>query len=569
MRFPLQKNLIVPLVFSVAAFFLFLFYRGLIEPDEGRYSEIPREMVKSGNWLEMRLLGYRYYEKPPLTYWITAVPIKIFGAKDWAVRIPLLFNAIALIAAFYWLLNRYWKKEQVLLALLFMFQTVGFITTGLLIPDAYLMLWFAISVISFFKAMEEDESKTIRRLALLLLAGIAAACGVLTKGFIALLLPAAIFGIWVLWAHKSIKAILRYGLAGAFVIGVAILCLLPAFYIIEKHNPGFIKQFIFEEHIARFTGTRAIQVHLEPWYFFLLIILVLLIPLTLFLLRAGKTIISSKQWKNDKIASFFLVWVFVVVGFFSLSRGKLMTYILPAFPPLALLVIRYGILEQARAEEEKTDMLWKIGAAVPLVMAIAIIPTWLLFYFKLVPGKEAYGISGISSIALLPVLCVLVAVFIQKRCWRKEVVALLDSSILLSAAILLSPIAGRDFNVLARANSSCVYKALAKEMQEKDRIVEFHSYHPAISFYTEHIYKPYQDHNELVYGMKIEPERPDDLDNIEELQQWIAEEPEGRIFIVLEPHVIQTEFPALNIKTRQLADLPSDPETIILEILRE
>ena len=73
------------------AYLLILFYRGFNDPDEGRYAEIPREMVASHNWPEMRMLGFRYYEKPPLAYWLVAPAIKIFGANDWAVRIPLLF----------------------------------------------------------------------------------------------------------------------------------------------------------------------------------------------------------------------------------------------------------------------------------------------------------------------------------------------------------------------------------------------------------------------------------------------------------------------------------------------
>ena len=63
------------LLLLLTAFLVFLFYRGLIDPDEGRYAEIPREMVSSGNWMELRLFGVRYYEKPPLAYWITAIPI--------------------------------------------------------------------------------------------------------------------------------------------------------------------------------------------------------------------------------------------------------------------------------------------------------------------------------------------------------------------------------------------------------------------------------------------------------------------------------------------------------------
>ena len=86
-----------------------LFCRGLIESDEGRYAEIPREMAASGNWMEIRLLGFRYYEKPPLTYWLTAPAIVACGARDWAVRIPLALNLLGIAWLFYRLMRREWS----------------------------------------------------------------------------------------------------------------------------------------------------------------------------------------------------------------------------------------------------------------------------------------------------------------------------------------------------------------------------------------------------------------------------------------------------------------------------
>ena len=98
------------LMVLLAVFLLFLFYRGLLDPDEGRYTEIPREMVSSGNWMEMRLMGFRYYEKPPLTYWITAIPIQLFGAKDWVTRIPLLPAGLAIGLLGFSIATRAWGR---------------------------------------------------------------------------------------------------------------------------------------------------------------------------------------------------------------------------------------------------------------------------------------------------------------------------------------------------------------------------------------------------------------------------------------------------------------------------
>ncbi|MCX6995857.1 MAG: hypothetical protein NTV49_01925 [Kiritimatiellaeota bacterium] len=77
------------LALLAAAYGIMLFGRGFVDPDEGRYAEIPREMVVSGNWLEMRMMGFRYYEKPILSYWLTAPALALFGPHDWAARLPL------------------------------------------------------------------------------------------------------------------------------------------------------------------------------------------------------------------------------------------------------------------------------------------------------------------------------------------------------------------------------------------------------------------------------------------------------------------------------------------------
>jgi 4-amino-4-deoxy-L-arabinose transferase-like glycosyltransferase len=71
----------------VVVWFAGLGYRKLADPDEGRYAEIPREMVESGNWITPRLNGIKYFEKPPLQYRTTALAYRAFGMSDWTARL--------------------------------------------------------------------------------------------------------------------------------------------------------------------------------------------------------------------------------------------------------------------------------------------------------------------------------------------------------------------------------------------------------------------------------------------------------------------------------------------------
>lgn len=543
----------------IAAYFIILFYRGFNDPDEGRYSEIPREMVATNNWLEMRMLGFRYYEKPPLAYWMVAPAIKIFGAHDWAVRVPLLFSGLLGLAILWALAVKKMGRQRGAAAVLVMASSIGFIAgNGLLLTDSFLLTFFSATCVFLYLAFDEPPSE--RRHVYLMLSVVAAALGFFTKGAVAIVLPAAILFIWLLW-ERRLKVLFRPSILLAVLFGA--LLILPVLWLIEKHNPGFTTRFIFEEHIARFTGTRANQLHPESFLFFFMVLPLLLLPWTLFLLRAGRVIWQGRVFKNDSFSRFLIIWAAVVICFFSAGTGKLMSYILPAIPPLGLLVGRWGIGEPGR--DDWNNRLWKIGAAGLVVLAAVIVVVWIAAYFRFVP-ETIYPISGVSVVALIPVVAVVAFAFRRKWNFDFSGLILFNSGILLSCALLLSPLAGKDFNVLLHINSSYVYKSFARELKPEDKVVVFWSYRPALPFYTRHLYVPFQEQNELSYGMKMEPERPAHLENVDELDEFLRKSP-GRVFAVVEPQDLKEKFSALNLNFRDTT-LPRDPDTIIYELVK-
>ena len=85
---PLRNSLIwIGLVLLALVWFGTLNYRHLIPSDEGRYAEIAREMLVSGDWLTPRYNDYKYFEKPPLQMWATALAFKLFGLGEWQARL--------------------------------------------------------------------------------------------------------------------------------------------------------------------------------------------------------------------------------------------------------------------------------------------------------------------------------------------------------------------------------------------------------------------------------------------------------------------------------------------------
>jgi len=556
----LQKQLLgLSLLVLVCAFLIVLFYRGFNDPDEGRYSEVPREMIVSGNWLEMRMLGYRYYEKPPLTYWLVAPAIKVFGARDWAVRVPLLINGIVLAGIFWLLARRKWERLTADIATLTMLSTIGLLAgTGLLLTDSFLVMWFALTCIALFFGCQPGVSAG-RRFLLFSVASVAAALAFLTKGAVAVVLPPAIILIWLLWERRP-AALRTWSAPWAILLGVGLLT--PVMLLLEKHNPGFFRYFVIDEHFSRFTGTREVQLHPEPFWFFGMVIPLLLAPWTLFIVRAAWRMIAQRGWRTDSLSRFLLVWIVVVIGFFSASTGKLMSYILPAIPALGILLGRWGLTD--REDSRRDRILWNIGAAGLFMAALAIMVVWLVSYLKIAP-KDIYPISGLSVVALLPIAVMLV-VLAATRGYRSFAGLLgLNAGIVLATALLLSPLAGKDFNVLLHINSSHVYKQLAAQLKPEDQIVVFWSYRPALPFYTQKIYVPFQDTNELLYGMQAEPERAWKLNDKAQLEAFLQKAP-GRVFAVIEPQDMAKKFEPLGLSTAPTT-IPCDPDTIILELL--
>ncbi|MBU4199184.1 MAG: phospholipid carrier-dependent glycosyltransferase [Verrucomicrobia bacterium] len=560
---PTQRYLLIAaLILLGFSYLIMLFFRGFFDPDEGRYAEVPREMVVTGHWGEMRMLGYRYYEKPPLSYWMVAPAIAAFGARDWAARIPLLINIVLIAGLFHFLIRRFWPDAPGQMALLVMLSMVGFIVgLCLLLTDGFLVFWFSLTCAALFWAFLPNRTP-IQQLSFLLLAAIAAVLGVLTKGAVAVILPAGILLIWLFW-ERRLRDLLTWGVPLAGLVFLALL--IPLMLAVEQHNPGFTRSFIFEEHLARFLGTREKQLHPEPFWFYALVLLPLLLPWTLFLFRAGRTLIVHRPITTDPLTRFCLVWVAVVLVFFSAGMGKLMSYILPAIPPLGLLLGRWGIA--APTDGTRWDRrLWNLGTAGLMFTALTVILVWLAAYFQIMPALLP-AVPGISALALIPIGSAWMSMLALRGFGHFPGLLFFCSSVLFGATLLLSPLAGKDLNVLLHLNSSHVFKQFAGILRPEDRVVVMWDYRPALGFYTQRLPYLFQNKNELETGISLERQRKGYLHFPEDLRRMIQSAP-GRVYAVIEPPDYETKFLPLKLNFA-LVDLPRDRDTLIIELLSE
>lgn len=328
-----RRGLWILLVAFAAAWFCNLGYRHLAKSDEGRYAEISREMVASGDWLTPRLNGFKYFEKPALQYWTTAAAFSAFGQTEWVARLwPGLTGFFGVLLVF-WFGNRLFGPPVGLYGAAVTASSAIYISIGhMLTLDMGLTLFMSASVFAIALAQRDRASEAERR-RWMLLAWAAAALAVMSKGLIGIVLPAGAIALYVL-VERDWKILARLHSAPGALLFVAIAA--PWFVAVSVVNPEFFRFFFVHEHFERFLT----RVHRrdEPVWYFIPVLLAGVLPWILSLFPA-----LWRAWRGSPDVAFqpqrfLLLWCALVFVFFSASGSKLSSYILPIFPALALLI---------------------------------------------------------------------------------------------------------------------------------------------------------------------------------------------------------------------------------------
>jgi 4-amino-4-deoxy-L-arabinose transferase-like glycosyltransferase len=302
----------------------------LFEPDEGRYAEIPREMLARGEWVVPYLLGEPYLDKPPLFYWLVMLSYRFLGIHDWSARLVPALAVHGCVLLTYGLGRRLLGERAAFRGALTLGLAPGFVSVGrLLVLDGLLTFWVTLALFAVFEAVRGERL----RWGWWLLAALACGLGILTKGPVTLLLVLPPLWLYRLLTGRGCQLRFRDNLA--FVIGVLAVAL-PWYLAICVQQPSFAGYFLWEHNVVRFLSPFD---HLRPIWFYGPILLggllpgtILAIPFILFLLSGDA---AAAQRRCSELGFILLAGAWCVL-FFSLSGSKLPTYILPAFPPLAL-----------------------------------------------------------------------------------------------------------------------------------------------------------------------------------------------------------------------------------------
>ncbi|HUK02629.1 MAG TPA: glycosyltransferase family 39 protein [Steroidobacteraceae bacterium] len=359
------------LALAIIVWIELLGFRGLYNPDEGRYAEIPREMLATGDWVIPHLNGLIYIEKPPLQYWATAVSYAIFGQSDWSARLYAGLCGLATVLASAWLARRLWGQAAAWRSGLILGSSLLILLMShQLTLDMSLTLFTTLTLVGFCVAQLAETPERMRG-RWMCLAWASAAAGFLTKGLVVGVLPVlALIGYSLL--ARDLKPWRRL----YPVRGIALFVVLagPWFALIQHRLPSFFGFFVVREHFQRYLTL--IEERYQPWWFFLPVLAAGSLPWIVPMLRG---LVSG--WRAQRPAGEFdarrLLWVWsaVVLLFFSVSDSKLIPYILPMMPALALLA-------GSSAERAlKSDLRWTswglILAGIALALGAGLLPRLL------------------------------------------------------------------------------------------------------------------------------------------------------------------------------------------------
>jgi 4-amino-4-deoxy-L-arabinose transferase-like glycosyltransferase len=368
--FGMRRNAVIFTAF-LALLAWFLYFQGassagLIGPDEPRYAQVSREMLRNHDWITPYLHGEPWFEKPPLYYWLTAAAFAVFGLTEAAARLPAALFAVGFVILFAWQTRRLFPGETTRYAVPILLSSLGWIAFGR--AATMEMMFSALLAGSLgFMALWLWQG---RRRWLFAFHGLLALT-VLSKGFGGVALAALILGVYCV-VTQEFRWLLR--VLNPWAVTLFSVIALPWLAAMQfKHGHAFFDEFIVRQHFRRYVSSEL--AHPGPWWFYLPILLVGMFPWT-----AHLGLLRFRGIMRDHRRVFLLCWVATVLAFFSASQGKLSGYILAALPALAMWIGE----EWTRA----SVMRLRVAGLIQAAMLLALAPL-----LRSVPTALAHGIT--------------------------------------------------------------------------------------------------------------------------------------------------------------------------------
>jgi 4-amino-4-deoxy-L-arabinose transferase-like glycosyltransferase len=366
-----RDTLALLLVFGALYFFV-LGSHPLSNPDEGRYAEIPREMVASGEWVLPQLNGVAYFEKPPFVYWANAAAFTLFGQGEWSARcVPVLFALGGLLLTYGAGRSLYGRPTGLAAACVLGTSLLYFALLRILILDMVVSVLMSATLFCFVLGVREAPGRARRLLFYGLYAS--SALATLSKGLIGFLLTGAVMFLWLLIFNQWRRLRPFYLPTGALLF---LALALPWHLLAASRHEEWVRFYLVQEHWLRFTTK--MHSRFGPWWYFIPVVLAGFFPWIGYLFTAAREQFCG-AWARRKAEAdtwFLILWAVFIFLFFSRSQSKLIPYILPIFPALAVLTGAWlvRVLEQGRVAALRTGrVVFYFGCGFFAVAALTVV----------------------------------------------------------------------------------------------------------------------------------------------------------------------------------------------------
>lgn len=353
------------LILAVICYVFFMLGNGILNltnPDEVFYSGTAKEMMQNNTWSVPVLFGKPQFEKPILTYWLMRFGFEAFGISNFSARIfPAVFGFLGVIGAYLFAYAAWRQRKKAFLRALILAGSGFYIGMARTVfTDMIFSVFVTLALVAFYAGYLKPKAKNTGIILFFVFSGLA----VLAKGPLGIMIPA--FAVWLFLIFKKD---FKFILAPVSALGLLVFLVIAVpWYVlmIKDYGSAFIQEFFYNDHVRRLL--EAEHPSNDTWYFYPATAVACMAPWTLFVLASlGRFFRDFKNKVSSPENLFLLCWISSVFLAFQFAHSKLVSYILPMFPAMAILTGDY--------------IYDKLNSGKTRPISVAAFITWGLFLF--------------------------------------------------------------------------------------------------------------------------------------------------------------------------------------------
>lgn len=486
---------------SLPLLFLQLGSYALFDPDEGRYAEIPRELLARANWVTPTLNFVTYFEKPPLLYWLSAISFWLFGLNEWAARLTPALSAFLGLYVAYALGRRMWGARGGILSALILATSLLWTIIGREAVIDTLLSTLVFATLAFWwlghTQAETSNERPWEKYFYDFGFWISLALAFLAKGPVILILAGGsiFFYLLICKQWKTLK-----GMGWWWGVPLCALIVAPWFILVAMSNPSYNHFFWYGQNFARFLGIGKNREHVKGFFYFIELLPLVFFPWSCFVASAAFGWKKLKIWPPDTLrrrAVIFLLSCFIFITlFFSSSTSKLITYILPAIPFAAVLM---GGYLDTLIRRDKTALfpragVWILGVLIAIVMIAGAV----------VGGKELVKHEDVSQyLVVAPALALLI--WLAGLIWAARLKSVWKTALVTIGGFTLMWIGGLQIVIAIAPNHTqkVLLQYIEPGLKQGGEIALYNDFTQSVGFYTRSRVRIINGAGEISHGASL------------------------------------------------------------------